>query len=193
MSRISSLSQFVILPEHVNKSAFLKVCSAYLGLALATPLWADDCDQLPKPTVIVKRVDEKILYNLEYSYRSLTNIGAIAAHPGRQILGLTRGNAAISFSTSFPAYQERSGRWECTSPQITMTYGISPVTVYVAKEFPEGSCAYKEILEHEIRHVKTYQKHAAEIEKQLLEYCGLDTYEIVRLWQFFAGRSDFKI
>lgn len=169
MSRIISLSQSTILPESVKKSALLNVCSACLGLTLAAPLWADDCDQLPKPSVMVKRLDEKILYNREYSYRSLTNIGASATHPGRQILGLTRGNATISFSTSLPAYQERSGRWECSSPQITMTYGISPITVYIAKEFPEGSCAYKEILEHEMRHVKTYQTHTAEIEKRLLE------------------------
>lgn len=31
------------------------------------------------------------------------------------------------------------------------------------------------------------------IEKQLLEYCGLDTYAMVRLWQFFAGRDDLEL
>jgi hypothetical protein len=30
----------------------------------------------------------------------------------------------------------------------------------------------------------------AQIEQQLLEYCGLDTYAMVRLWQFFSGRSE---
>lgn len=29
----------------------------------------------------------------------------------------------------------------------------------------------------------------AEIEKQLLEYCGLDTFAMVRLWQFFRSRG----
>jgi hypothetical protein len=32
----------------------------------------------------------------------------------------------------------------------------------------------------------------AEIEKQLLTYCELDTFAMVRLWQFFAGRNDLK-
>ena len=27
----------------------------------------------------------------------------------------------------------------------------------------------------------------AQINQQLLDYCGLDTYAMVRLWQFFAG------
>lgn len=31
------------------------------------------------------------------------------------------------------------------------------------------------------------------IEKELLEYCWLDTYGMVRLWQFFSGRNDLAI
>jgi hypothetical protein len=33
----------------------------------------------------------------------------------------------------------------------------------------------------------------AEIEKQLLKYCGLDTYAMVKIWQFFTGRSDLLL
>lgn len=33
----------------------------------------------------------------------------------------------------------------------------------------------------------------AQIEEQLLKYCGLDTYAMVRLWQFFSGRSDMEV
>ena len=33
----------------------------------------------------------------------------------------------------------------------------------------------------------------AQIEQQLLDYCGLDTFALVRLWQFFAGRNDLVI
>jgi len=31
-----------------------------------------------------------------------------------------------------------------------------------------------------------------EIRRQLLNYCGLDTYALVRLWQHFAGRNDIS-
>lgn len=35
----------------------------------------------------------------------------------------------------------------------------------------------------------TTQERKAAIERQLLEYCKLDTFAMVRLWEFFRGRS----
>ena len=40
---------------------------------------------------------------------------------------------------------------------------------------------------------ETTADRKALIEKQLLKYCGLDTYAMVRLWKFFSGRSDLEI
>ena len=147
----------------------MRVLAAIWAITLSTPLWADPCDELPKPSVTIKRIEEKIAFNTQYSYKSLTNMGAALARPDKQVLGLTRGNASVSFSMNTPAFIDRTGHWECSSPQITVTYGLSPITVYVAKEFPEGSCAYKEIYEHEMRHVKAYQTHIADIEKLLAD------------------------
>jgi hypothetical protein len=39
--------------------------------------------------------------------------------------------------------------------------------------------------------VVTTSLRKAEIEQQLLRYCGLDTLAMVRLWAFFSGRPDF--
>lgn len=130
---------------------------------------AEPCDELPKPSVTIKRIEERLSYNTEYSYKSLTNIGASLARPGKQVLGLTRGNATVSFASNTPSIIDPTGRWECASPQITVSFGFSPMTVYVAREFPEGSCAYKEIHDHEMRHVEAYQKHITSIEKELTE------------------------
>jgi hypothetical protein len=138
-------------------------------LLVASPSWADPCDELPKPSVTIKRIEERPGSNTEYSYKSLTNLGAALARPGRQVLGLTRGNATVSFAANTPSIIDPTGRWECASPQITLTFGFSPMTVYVASEFPQGSCAFKEIYEHEMRHVEAYQTHIASLEKQLSE------------------------
>jgi len=138
-------------------------------LLIASPSRADPCDALPKPSVTIKRIEERLSTNTEYSYKSLTNIGAALARPGKQVLGLTRGNATVSFASTTPSLTDPSGRWECASPQITLSFGFSPMTVYVAREFPEGSCAFKEILEHEMRHVEAYRTHIASIEKALTE------------------------
>jgi hypothetical protein len=39
----------------------------------------------------------------------------------------------------------------------------------------------------------TDAERKSEIERQLLAYCGLDTYAMLRLWQVLAGRSDLKL
>ncbi|MBT9523354.1 MAG: hypothetical protein IV101_20960, partial [Dechloromonas sp.] len=42
---------------------------AALPLLLATGAsWAEPCDELPKPSVTIKRIDERLNYNTEYSY-----------------------------------------------------------------------------------------------------------------------------
>lgn len=142
---------------------------ACCALFAAGPVQADDCDQLPAPAVVLKRLEAPVGLNLKYGYGTLTKLGAEQAPPGQTVLGLTRGNAIVQFSTKTPSFVDASGRFECASPQITVLYGFKPLTVYVAREFPAESCAYKEIYEHEQRHVKAYQEHLVAIEKDLGE------------------------
>lgn len=40
---------------------------------------------------------------------------------------------------------------------------------------------------------KTSKIRKTQIEQQLLDYCGLDTYAMVRLWKFFSGRNDLVL
>lgn len=42
-------------------------------------------------------------------------------------------------------------------------------------------------------HPDTTSARKVEINEQLLAYCGLDTFAMVRLWQFLAGRNDLKL
>ena len=145
----------------------MRPLTTLLWLLCSSPLAADVCDQLPRPSVAVHRLEEPLTVNRQYGYRELTHLGSTVARPGQQVLGLTRGRASARFSLSIASRVERYGRWECASPQLTVTYGFSPLTVYVAREFPEGSCAFKEIYQHEMRHVKTYQAHLVSIENEL--------------------------
>jgi hypothetical protein len=140
-----------------------------LAVLASTPLHADPCDALPKPSVKVERLPTRLALNTTYSIAALNNIGASVARPGHQVLGLTRGTASASLGAQSPSLLDGRRRWECVSPQITLRYGFSPMTVYVAREFPPGTCAHKEIHEHEMRHVKTYEDHLATIEQELLE------------------------
>lgn len=136
---------------------------------MAAPLLADECERLPPPSVTLQRLSEPFTLNTQYGYRQLTHLGAAVARPGDQVLGLTRGTAVVRVSMRVPAYTDATRRWECASPQLTLSYGFSPMRVYVAKEFPAGSCAYDEIYRHEQRHVATYEQHLASIEQELAD------------------------
>jgi hypothetical protein len=142
-----------------------------LAAALFVSPWgavgAAGCDSLPLPSVTVNRFEERVTTNFEYGYRALTNIGAALAGSDRLVLGLTRGTAVVRAAFRAPGFIDRTGRYECVSPQLTVSYGFSPMTVYVAREFPAGTCAYRQIYDHELRHVRTYQAHVAAIEKEI--------------------------
>ena len=146
--------------------------AALAGLAVGTLARAavpDPCAELPKPSVVLERVSAKPVDNLNYGIGQLNALGQREHRPGRKILGLTRGQAVASYALNMPGYRDGSGRWECISPQITVRYGFSPMTVYVAREFPAGSCAYGEIHTHEMRHVAAYEQHIAAIEADLTQ------------------------
>ena len=143
--------------------------AALLAISPARAEEPDACEQLPKPSVTIKHLEEEISFNTRYGYRQLTSMSGQKLRPGSRVLGLTRTNGVAQFSLNMPAIQDASERYECASPQITLTIGFKQMTVYIGKEFPVGSCAYEEILEHEMRHVKTYQAHIVKIEQAVRE------------------------
>jgi hypothetical protein len=55
----------------------------------------------------------------------------------------------------------------------------------------DGGMAMEAFLE--AIHPGTRAERKAEIEQQLLAYCQLDTYAMLRLWQVFAGRTEMRL
>lgn len=66
------------------------------------------------------------------------------------------------------------------------------MTVYVAKEFSKGSCAYNEIYRHELRHVNTYQEHLASINKGLVDTLS-DRFATGSSWRAPVGQTRTRI
>ena len=152
------------------KFAFPLCAMALVAILHATSAWAtDECDRLPLPAVAVRRLDEPVSVDTTYGYKSLKVLGAALVRPENRVLGLTLATSRVNFEIKTSSYVDHTDRWECSSPQITVIYGFSPMTVYVAKEFPKGSCPYNEVYQHELRHVKTYQDHLVSIEKDLAD------------------------
>ncbi len=130
---------------------------------------ADPCDRLPASSIVVKRLEAPIETNFRYGYKTLKGMSADYVRQDIEVLGLTRGQAVAKFQSKSVIQPDPGGRWECASHQLTLEYGFSPMTVYVGKEFPKGSCAYEEILDHEMKHVRTYEAHARKIEREINE------------------------
>lgn len=59
------------------------------------------------------------------------------------------------------------------------------------EEIQDGGMAMSAYLEAIDR--ATTPQRKAEIQRALEAYCRLDTYGLVRIWQFFAGRSDLRL
>lgn len=146
-------------------------CRLALAAALLAAAWplraADPCAELPKPSVTLQRIDEPVKQDDRYPYRTLTSLAGERTRPNQTVLGLTRGKVVARIALRAPRLVDASGRWECLSPQLQVSFGYAPLTVHVAREFPPGSCAYQEILAHEQKHVDTYRQHAQAIEQEL--------------------------
>ena len=81
-------------------------------------------------------------------------------------------------------------------PSQRGTWSIKAVVPAVAPDLcydnldgvQDGGTAMNAFLE--ALHPETSKERKTEIERQLLAYCRLDTFAMVRLWQFFTGRDE---
>ena len=143
---------------------------AGLSLVLtANAAWADLCAGLPPPAATVQKLEARVATNLEFSVAGLTRLAVEIARPRQQVLGLTRGQAVVRYKLEIQRQLDPSGQWECASPKIALTYGFDPITVFVAREFPPGSCAYQEIHAHELRHLETYKAQVDKVEAEITQ------------------------
>jgi hypothetical protein len=169
--------------------------SLFLPLLLAlhaNPARSMECAELPPSTVIVKRLETPISLNLEYSYKTLKALGEDYTRNNLEVLGLTRGTATAKFDIKSQISRTPKNDWECSSITVTLEYGFSPITVYVGREFPQGSCAHDEIYRHELMHVNAYTEHAKNIEQEITDILKR-RFERDTPWRNAAGHSQLKL
>ncbi|CUI04384.1 hypothetical protein [Massilia antarctica] len=111
-----------------------------------------------------------VLYSTPSGYTINNTVsfhGLSAMKPGPAntfVLGLTKTESRSTISLKAPMLIDPVSGYECVAPRITVALLYSPVVVYVGSEFRPGSCAYQEILAHEMRHLKTYLDHLPKVE-----------------------------
>ena len=122
-----------------------------------------DCSKLPPNSVEITLADSGIKTVYSYSYAALKGMTGFYGNQSMEVLGLTMGNSVVHTEIRSSVLQDTNRQIECSTHQIRLKIGFDPLTVYVGKEFAPGSCGFKEIYAHEMRHAKIYQEHAQKV------------------------------
>ncbi len=88
-------------------------------------------------------------------FRSLTAMKG-RARPNQFVLGLTRTESHVSINVGGRLLSDPASGYECIAPHIEVRLTYPPIVVFISREFRPGSCAYEEVLAHEMRHLNTY-------------------------------------
>lgn len=127
----------------------------------------DECSKLPQSSVNVRLVEADIQTNHQRTTAALKGMSDRYADPRVAVLGLTLGKALVNARVATQLLRDPTGRWECATHQVSIEIGYQPITLYVGREFPERSCAFKTVYQHELRHAQTYRDHARTIAPEI--------------------------
>lgn len=120
------------------------------------------CEKNLKPTHIEVRA-QTVPVRYDYSLPlSAINQEVPPNRPNSITLGFTRRNTSYSYRYSTPRFSFHNG-WVCTRPSVEINLSLKKHEVYVTLEFPRGTCAHKEILVHEMTHVRINERHLEEV------------------------------
>lgn len=121
-------------------------------------------DQVSKTVSVLSSQQNGFTINNQLPYRALT-VKAGSMDNRMETLGLTVTKGLYKVKLGGPVLQDAASGYECIAPRVDVSLNYSPVLIYVGNEFAPGTCGYKEILEHEQRHLKAYMDNLARVEK----------------------------
>lgn len=121
------------------------------------------CEREMKPNLLVRSRQYGYRVNNTVSSRVLNN-RSVHHYAGELMLGMTALQTRAEVSIDAPSLQDELNGRECIAPQIMVELSFSPLQVYVAREFSPASCSYRQVLEHEMRHVQLYREQLPRIE-----------------------------
>jgi len=100
------------------------------------------------------------------SLRALTTMKG-PAPANAYVLGITRTESRMSVGMDGTILRDPLTKHECVAPKIEVNLYYIPIVIYIGSEFSPGTCAYKEILAHEMRHLNTYLDHLPKVETKV--------------------------
>jgi hypothetical protein len=120
------------------------------------------CEALPPPRFEVEALPVLHVEDDSVSLHDLTRIHAPGADRHRTI-GLTTGQLAYESTLESKGIEDARGGRACMRPSVKIVLRVTPMTVYVAREFATDSCRRPAIMAHEMKHVAVYREYLAEV------------------------------
>lgn len=131
--------------------------------AAAYPTFEQRCEALTAPRIHVNASAPAYVLKTDLSTRVLSTRSRYASG-SHSVMGMTASRTLADISLDGPALIDAAGNRECIAPRIDVQLSFEPLDVYIAREFSRHSCAYREVLKHEMQHVKIYAEGLARIE-----------------------------
>jgi hypothetical protein len=137
--------------------------SAAAGAGEAPPSFEQRCESAMRPNINVSATAPSYVLINNLSTRVLNTRGSYAS-ASHFIMGMTAGRTRADIDIDGPALIDTASGRECIAPRIDVMLRFEPLDVYVAREFPPQSCAYREVFKHEMQHVRIYAEQLKRIE-----------------------------
>lgn len=130
-----------------------------------TPFQVRCEDTISKTVSVLSSQQNGYRIDTSRSYHTLSQMKA--GGRGSVVLGLTRTESRVSIGVGGAMLSDKVSGFECVAPHIKVDVNYLPIIVYIASEIPVDSCTYREVLAHEMRHLKAYQEHLPKVETKV--------------------------
>lgn len=168
---------------HQYVAVFTRACRTLCGSAFAccalawsatasaaTPFQARCQAASLQPNTTVATRDSGYRIDNTISYKALTTMKQPQVQGG-VVLGLTRTESRVALAIDGDLLQDGRGA-ECVMPRIAVSLYYLPIVIYVGREFAPSTCAYRAILAHEMRHLKSYLETLPKVEEAVRTRLG---------------------
>jgi len=148
--------------------AALVLCFWCVAASARTPFQARCEDTIGQSVSVMSAQGNGYRVDNSYSFHGLSAMKGERA-PGSYVLGLTRTESRVAIGVQGRMLLDPASGYECVAPRLEIKLYYLPIVVYVGREFAPGTCSYREILAHEMRHLDTYLKFMPQAEKIVRE------------------------
>jgi len=133
--------------------------ATFFVLAWPEAVFAQTCPKPPTaPKLSVALTDVPTAYNNErdvYAMRDSVRLGYVVAGQHESLLGVTASKFNYGLNTNAWVVRLASGTHCVALGDVKVSVGFEAMDVFIAQEYPPGSCEYNAIRDHENQHVAT--------------------------------------